>query len=154
MDYENPLGYLCYRIAKTVNCRYASGMIHKVKAIPPLKGLNKEDRWNIVKDNYGLSQLFRPGVYKTVWFVDDIITTGATARATWKALLDWYPDVDFRVIALARTVRDHDYDMNSTILNPEINENNILREEEGIYFSNNLNLFGIEFDNSDTFFIK
>lgn len=57
-------------------------MIYKRKVTPALKTLNKDERWNMVKNNFTLSQLFRPGVYKTVWFVDDIITTGATALAT------------------------------------------------------------------------
>lgn len=152
MDYKNPLGFLCYRLAKSVNCRYAKGMIHKLKVTPQLKTLSRDERWDVVKDNFALSQLFRPGVYKTIWFVDDIITTGATARATWKALLEFYPDIDFRVLALGRTVRVQDYNKNSTILAPEINENNTLREEEGTYLSNNLNSVRIKFDNTDTFF--
>ena len=152
VDLKNPLGSLCYRISKAVNCRYASGMIYKLKVTPPLKGLSREARWDMVKDNYGLSQLFSQMNRKTVWFVDDIITSGATARATWKALLHWYPEVDFRVIALARTVREQDYNLNSTILNPEINEFNVLREEEETYFTSNLKSVPFKFDNRDTFF--
>lgn len=153
MDYKNPLGFLSYRLAKAINCRYAAGLIHKKNVTPPLKGLNKEERWKEVKDNFGLSQLFRPGLYNTVWFVDDVITTGATARAIWKALLDFYPDVEFKVIALARTVRDRDYNINSIILNQDISENNLLREEEETYFVNNLKYLKIRFDNTDTFFV-
>lgn len=153
MDYKYALGFICYRLAKLVNCRYAKGMIHKLKVTPQLKTLSRDERWDVVKDNFALTQLYRPGVYKTVWFVDDVITTGATARATWKALLEFYPDIDFKVIALARTVRDQDYNRNSTIDDPGITGNNTLREEEEIYFSNNLNSLGIRFDNNDTFFL-
>jgi len=152
-DYKKPLSLLCNRAAKLTNSRYVAGMIHKLKVTPPLKGLSKDERWNIVKDNFALSQIFMSGNTKTFWFVDDIITTGATARATWKTLLDWYPDVDFKVIALARTVRDLNYNKNTAILNPEINKSNILREEEETYFTNHPQSANIQFDNKDTFFI-
>lgn len=150
-DYKNPLGYLCYRISKTVHCRYAPGMLHKNNYTPTLKGLKKNERWDTVKDNFGLSQLFMPGSFKTVWFIDDIITTGATARATWKALLDFYPDIDFKVIALARTVREHDFNSRKD----DRAWSNILRENEEYYKSNlsKHHLEEIKFDNSDTFFI-
>lgn len=152
-DYKNPLSNLCYHAARETNSRYVAGMIHKVKMIPPLKDLTRDERWNMVKDNFALSQIFMEGNLKTFWFVDDIITTGATARATWKVLLNWYPDVEFEVIALARTVRDLDYNLNSTILNPEIKELNILREIEESYFTNNLRLLKFKFNNYDTFFL-
>jgi predicted amidophosphoribosyltransferase len=152
-DYKNPLSNLCYHAARETNSRYVAGMIHKLKLIPPLKDLSRDERWNMVKDNFALSQIFMEGNLKTFWFVDDIITTGATARATWKALLDWYPNIDFRVIALARTVRDIDCNNISTELNPELTEDNILREKGEIYLSKSIRGLNIKFSNMDTFFI-
>jgi len=48
---------------------------------------------------------------RTFWF----ITTGATARAAWRALLKYYPDIDFRVYTLVRTAHDPNFNANQPI---------------------------------------
>jgi len=159
-DYRTPLGYLCARTARLLRSRYAAGMIQKINLTPPLKGLSKDERWNVIKDNFKVSDGFNRRRFKQFWFVDDVITTGATARAVWKALLEFYPDIDFRVFALARTIRDVDFNKDLTFIEDwnrikddeylviyEPAEEYEVSSEPGFVFPS------LKFDNSDTFFI-
>lgn len=93
----------------TSRVRYPFQMLKKVRETQPLKFLTKEQRWNTLQDVYQVVDGFTRRRFRTCWFVDDITTTGATARTVWKALLRHYPDIDFRVYALARTVYDPQY---------------------------------------------
>ncbi|WP_270087220.1 ComF family protein [Sphingobacterium sp. SYP-B4668] len=106
---QQPLAYLCEKTRRPSRIRYPFQMLKKVRETQPLKFLTKEQRWNTLQDVYQVGDGFTRRQFRTCWFVDDIITTGATARAVWKALLDQYPDIDFRVYALARTVYDPEY---------------------------------------------
>jgi len=157
-DYKTPLGYLCTRSAKLLRARYASGMLHKISMTPTLKGLSKHDRWELVKDNYRVSERFVRRKFMQFWFVDDVITTGATARAAWKALLEYYPDIDFRVLALARTVHDQAYNETSTLIadyKEMLQQDLLVYESEEQYCSQppRSGLAIPEFSNEGTFFV-
>lgn len=159
-DYRTPLGYVCARTTRFLNSRYAGGMIYKLHSTQPLKGLSKNERWEAIKDKFKVADGFNRRRFKQFWFVDDVITTGATARAVWKALLEFYPDIDFRVFALARTVHDQEFNKTSTIIEHwnEIKDipDRVLYEPEELYLPCSpllSDLPMVSFDNSDTFFV-
>lgn len=159
-DFRTPLGYLCARTAKLLRSRYAAGMICKTGITPPLKGLSRDERQNAVKDIFKVADGFNRRRFKQFWFVDDVITTGATARAVWKALLEFYPDIDFRVFALARTIRDVDFNKDLTF----IDDWNRIKDDEYLVIyepaeeyevSSELGFVfpSLKFDNDGTFFV-
>ncbi|MEJ5144735.1 ComF family protein [Sphingobacterium sp. MYb388] len=157
---EQPLAYLCHRTARASRIRYPFDMIKKLHETPELKYLSKEDRWDALKDTFQVCYGYNRRTFRRFWFIDDVITTGATARAVWKALLKDYPDIDFRVYALARTVYDPTF-------NKELEEDKAYQEmrdfyyptvrEEGQPYLSNFN--GVlklpmpSFNNEGTFFI-
>lgn len=110
-----PLAFICQKISRWSKIHYPFEMLKKNAETKPLKFLTKEERWEAVKDNFQVCDGFTKRQFRSFWFVDDIITTGATARAVWKALLEYYPDIDFRVYALARTVHDPNFNISQPI---------------------------------------
>lgn len=157
---KSPLAFLCQKISKRSKIRYPFEMIKKKSETKPLKFLTKEERWEAVKDNFQVCDGFTRRQFRTFWFMDDIITTGATARAVWKALLEYYPDIDFRVYTLARTVHNPTFNMDQPIDETfqdrrDYYYDHVLEEEEPyLKAGSDLRKLPIpKFNNEDTFFV-
>lgn len=157
---QEPLAFLCQKISRWSKICYRFDMLKKIAETKPLKFLSKEERWKAVKDSFQVCDGYTRRQFRTFWFIDDIVTTGATARAAWKALLEHYPDIDFRVYALARTVHDPTFN-NNHLIHETFQERknfyyNLVQETEEPYLKaiTDLRQFPMPaFSNENTFFV-
>jgi len=113
-------------LAAVFDCEYDPAVIYKKRHIIPLKTLGILQRQAVLEGVYsfnadGFERLRR------VLIIDDIVTTGSTARAIAAPILKVFPNADIMVFAIGwtPTARQQEYiqerEKNSYILNePEI----------------------------------
>ena len=95
---------LAWHLARRLRAPYAPMLLERERAAPPSHGLDRESRKRLAAGAFRL----RPGasVPKGVILVDDVWTTGATARSALQTLktagVDW-----LGFVALARTQPGH-----------------------------------------------
>lgn len=156
---RNPLAKLARGIAGNFDCAYLPELIHKRKATRRLVGLSRDNRWKEAGNSYTVDKALLPASPRSVWLVDDVITTGSTARAIWKALLGVMPNVDFNVFTLARTAWTADANEALRLEGPDCTWEDgimVLHEPETIYEPAPISasdLTSPEFDNEHTFII-
>jgi|GEM_PF-6868334 len=100
---DTPLDKLCARLASANRCSYAPWLLTKRTRTRPLKGLNRDDRWRTLWDQYRVATPVDTDRIGCILLVDDIITTGTTFRAIIRVLQNAYPKLPVAAFALGRT---------------------------------------------------
>lgn len=148
---KSPLTMLCRAIADKYGAGFQPDLIEKKRVTKSLKGMGRDSRTKELSGVYRANPANATFSFRKIWMIDDVLTTGTTARAVWKALKTVLPDVDFNVFALARTTHDDGFNADSEW---NITEQSILRENPMEYLSEPITpqlLQYPHFDNKDTY---
>lgn len=158
-DSRSPLGTLCRSLADVYGCTYRNDILAKRRPTRRLRSLGRDDRWKELNGEYTIDREGSRLDFRKVWLVDDVITTGATARAIWKACLSPWPDMVLQVFALARTAHVPGTNDGLELESPGFawKEGGLtLREPQSPYHSRRLSQHDLTspvFDNTGTFII-
>jgi predicted amidophosphoribosyltransferase len=103
---DNPptsLDLLGQALAARFYCHYQPLLLRKSRATPPCKQLSRGRRVAELRQVYSLLPLQEPATpHPSFLLIDDILTTGTTARMILAAIREPYPESPFRVFTLAK----------------------------------------------------
>jgi predicted amidophosphoribosyltransferase len=106
-------------LAATFHCIYQPELLSKARTTRPNKGLTRFERFTELKNVYTAAQAIHPipaiaprppDPNQPFLIIDDILTSGTTARMIIRAIRHAWPDATFSVFSLARA--DHDTTLN------------------------------------------
>jgi ATP-dependent DNA helicase RecQ len=95
-----PLDLLGEAIAAQFNCGYLPSLLAKTRPTRQNKGLSVEERFTELQDAYGVAP--RSITSPSFLLIDDLLTTGATARVIIDALRRTFPACPIRIFTLGK----------------------------------------------------
>ncbi len=98
-----PLDRLGNSLATVFDCTYYPAMLHKTKLTPSIKSLTLPEREAALKDVYRIDPELFDLNHRKVLIIDDVTTTGATACAIIKSILEHFPEAGMNIFSLAWT---------------------------------------------------
>jgi hypoxanthine phosphoribosyltransferase len=113
-----PLSKLCKQVEKHFGASFHPELLVKNRETQSLKTLGLMDRKKELHEVYQINTDLSRLKFRKIWLIDDVLTTGTTAKAIWAELSVIWPDVDFNIFALARntqgTVNDDDLELSGS----------------------------------------
>lgn len=103
LDKGNVMDWLGQGIATGIGGIYIPQLLEKKRVTQPLKLLRARQREVELENVYGLRDLGLSLNNRNILLLDDVVTTGATARAISKAVLANYPRAKINTFALGWT---------------------------------------------------
>lgn len=131
--------------AAVFECCYNPYAIFKKRETVSVKDLAPQERYSALKEIYGL-KTSEFNDYKKVMILDDIVTTGATARAIAAPILARYPKTEIIFFALAwtPTAKQQQYLLGQSL------HSSLLNEPE-MQYGNRSEWFDTDYESEETY---
>lgn len=100
------LDYLGTKLANAVEAKYMPEILAKRRANQSLKKLKRDQREEVLKDNYYIADTSKLSNGDTILIIDDVSTSGTTVNTIRKVLKDKYPNSPIYAFFLCKTTDD------------------------------------------------